>query len=158
MPAIGMPESEIGMLFECMTYASRPLRDTAEDLTQQYGLGPRGVHILAVIDNGADYPVDIAKTFDVSRSLITSELNHLLDAELIEAQQSKQDRRRTNLSLTPKGRRVLVELRAEIHRLFEAGAKGFTRSEILTCIRVLRAFRAVSGAVSDALPKDRTPE
>lgn len=136
-----MSEIEVGELFECMTFASRPLRDSAAALTQKHGLGPRGVHILAVIDAGAGYPLDIARAFDVGRSLITAELNRLIDAGLIRTRQSVADRRRTHLTLTSKGKKVRIALRAEMQRMFEASAPGFTRDEILTCIRVLKAFR-----------------
>jgi DNA-binding MarR family transcriptional regulator len=145
--ALEMSEDELGELFESMSFASRPLRDTAINLTQTYGLGPRGVHILALIDGGADYPIEIAEAFDVSRSLITAELNRLVDAGLIKAQQGQEDRRRTRLSLTGKGKKVRLALRREMQGLFELCALGFTRDEILTCNRVLKAFNSKSRSI-----------
>lgn len=132
---------EIGFICEGLALSSRPLRFATQAITQEYSLGPRGAWMVLLISTGEVYPLDLTKIFQVGRSLITAELNRLVDAGLITYQQSTQDGRRVQLALTPVGQKVLERVKADTAKLVLDRLKAYSREEILLCAKLLRDFR-----------------
>lgn len=132
---------EIGFICEGLALSSRPLRFATQAITQEYSLGPRGAWMVLLISTGEVYPLDLTKIFQVGRSLITAELNRLIDAGLINYQQSTQDGRRVRLALTPLGEKICERVKTDTAKLVLERLRAYTREEVLLCARLLRDFR-----------------
>lgn len=138
---------EIGFISEGMSFASRPIRNATQDITDEYSLGPRGAWMIRLISRGEVYPLDMTKVFHIGRSLITAELTRLIDAGLITYSKSSNDGRRVELTLTPLGELVNRRVKQELTKLITRRLSSYTREEVLLCARMLHDFR-VSGSES----------
>ena len=131
---------EIAFLAEGLAFGPRVLRIATAKVTESYSLGPRGAWILNVISHGVAYPLELASIFCVGRSLITAELSRLTEAGLIDARPGKDDRRRTELTLTPLGHKASAEIREELSAIIRQRLAGFDGDEIRLAAEVLRAL------------------
>jgi DNA-binding MarR family transcriptional regulator len=132
---------EINLIGEGLLLASRPLRLATQKITDEYLLGPRGAWMLRLISKGKVYPLDLAKAFDIGRSLITAELNRLSDAGLINYTRSDSDGRRLELRLTALGERVSRRVKQDLSKLITRRLSGYTREQVALCARMLLDFR-----------------
>jgi DNA-binding MarR family transcriptional regulator len=138
---------DLGLLAEGVAFASRPLKLATHTVTQRFNLGPRGAWILNLISNGVVHPTVLSTVFQVGRSLITAELVRLTDAGLIVAQPGQDDRRRSELALTPAGEAACRQIREDISTIFLDNLRGYSADEIRKFTRMLRDVRG-----------DRAPE
>ncbi len=109
-------------------------------VTEHYNLGPRGAWILNVISHGVAYPLELSQVFCVGRSLITAEIARLTEAGLVDARPGQDDRRKTELTLTPRGKQASGEIRAEMLRIVRRRLAGFAPGEVRLVSEALRAL------------------
>lgn len=140
-PSLKLSWDEIGFVCEGLSLASRPMSLATKSITEEYSLGPRGAWIVLLVTAGEVFPMDLTKIFQVGRSLITAELNRLIDAGLITYRKSAVDARRIELALTPLGEKVCERVKAETAKLVLGRLKMYTRDEVLLCAQMLRDFR-----------------
>ena len=133
--------NELGLVAEGVAYAQRPLRAATRQVTQQYDLGPRGAWILSLISGGRCYPLDLSKALKAGRSLITAELVRLTRAGLVTATADSEDRRRSQLALTPLGQEACESVRAEMARIVRRNLSAYSSDEVRLFIRMLRDVR-----------------
>jgi DNA-binding MarR family transcriptional regulator len=132
---------DLGSLAEGLAFASRPLKLATQSVTQRYDLGPRGAWILNLISNGVVHPTVLSTIFQVGRSLITAELVRLTDAGLIAAHPGQEDRRRSELALTPAGEAACRQIREDISTIFLGNLRGYSAEEIRKFTAMLRDVR-----------------
>lgn len=132
---------EIGFLTEGLSFAQRPIRAAAAQVTRQHGLGPRGAFILSLISGGVAYPNELALALKTGRSLITAELTRLTEAGLVAATPGETDRRRSRLSLTAAGEAACEATRAAMHRIVTRNLAAYTAEEVRLFARMLRDVR-----------------
>jgi DNA-binding MarR family transcriptional regulator len=140
---------EIAFLAEGLAFGPRALRAATAKVTEHYGLGPRGAWILNVISHGVAYPLELANVFCVGRSLITAELSRLSDAGLIDAKPGRNDRRKTELTLTPLGKAASEEIRAELSAVIRRRLAGYSADEAKLAAEMLRALATEPEAPSE---------
>lgn len=128
---------DLGLLSQGLSFAGRPVRLAAQKITEQYDLGPRGAWMLNLIQHGIVFPHELSDVFRIGRSLVSIELARLDKAGLVESRPGETDRRRTELSLTKKGKAAVDEVRAEIARILAIGFEGYSPREIRLCARML---------------------
>jgi DNA-binding MarR family transcriptional regulator len=138
--AVEIERDELAFLAEGLAYGPRALLSATRNVTARYDLGPRGAWIVNVISHGITYPLELATTFGVGRSLITAELARLIDAGLIASRPSDRDRRKTELTLTPLGEAAAQEVRAEFVSIVNTRLAGFSPAELRLASEVLRAL------------------
>lgn len=133
--------NEVGMVYEGMAFASRPLRSVTDQINKRHDLGPRGTWILLMISNGCQHPLDIATMLKIGRSLVTAELGRLEKAALLVSRKSAADQRRSELTVTPAGAAICAEVRAAMKAMLYERWAQYTPDQIRLCARMLRDFR-----------------
>lgn len=133
--------AELAPVMEGLAFSQRPLRAATRGVTARYSLGPRGAFMLSLITNGICFPGDISLAMKIGRSLVTAELARLTDAGLVTARIGANDRRRSELALTPKGQAACDEVRAEMARIIRRNLTGYSRGEVELFARMLRDVR-----------------
>jgi DNA-binding MarR family transcriptional regulator len=128
---------DIAFLVHGMAFASGPLHHATGAVTERYDLGPRGTWVLNLVSNGIHHPHELAELLRIGRSLVSAELARLTDAELIVARQGKDDRRRSELALTPLGEAALKEVRSELAKLVTESLGHYAPEELRLCGRIL---------------------
>lgn len=128
---------DLAPIIEGLVFAGRPIGEATQGVTDRYDLGPRGCHILSAINSGISFPLDLASLLKIGRSLVTAELNRLTAAGLIEATPGKDDRRRSELSLTAKGLQASIEVSGELDRIIRNNLSAYTAEEVRLFSRML---------------------
>ena len=141
MKPLDLSWDEISLIGEGLSQASRPLKLATQKITDEYSLGPRGAWMLRLISKGKSYPLDLAKAFNIGRSLITAELNRLSEAGLITYTKSVSDGRRLELRLTALGERVSRRVKQDLSKLITHRLSGYTHEQVALCARMLLDFR-----------------
>jgi DNA-binding MarR family transcriptional regulator len=132
---------EIGVIVQGLSFASRPFWGITKGITAEYALGPRGAWILRLIESGQVlHPLDVTNFFKISRSVISDELARLSERRLIVYRQSKQDGRRVELALTPRGEELSARVRQEITKLVNERFSLYSRETMLQFGRMLHDF------------------
>lgn len=140
MPETNVPGwDKIGKLVEGLAYASRPIHASARDVAKKLGLGRRGPFILNLVSEGREYPNELATKFGTSRSLITADLNRLIEAGLLTATSAETDKRRTRLQLTEAGRVVCGNIRSEMARIVTRNLATYSEDETRLFMEMLQA-------------------
>lgn len=137
-----MTDEDVAYFCSAVGVALRPMNDASSLIAQKYDLGPRGPWILGMIQVGVTSPSRLSELLGIGRSLLTSELNRLSRAQLIDTRKHVGDGRRVMLSLTPEGTACNEQLRAHLTSLTQERLTGYSREEILLCTRLLRDFAA----------------
>lgn len=137
----GLGWDEIGLVVEGLAFGQRPIRAAAREVTERFGLGPRGAFILSLISSGICYPLDLATALKIGRSLVTAELDKLRDAGLVTATPGAEDRRRSRLALTPAGEAACEEVRSTMQRIVTRNLAAYSPDEVRLFIRMLRDVR-----------------
>lgn len=134
--------NDLGLLSQGLSFGGRSVRLAAQKITQQYDLGPRGAWMLNLIEHGVVFPHELSDVFRIGRSLVSIELARLDKAGLVESRPGETDRRRTELSLTPKGKAAVAQVRDEIAEILRAGFAGYSPREIRLCARMLMDLKS----------------
>lgn len=135
---------EIAVFCNLLGVAPRQLAMGREAITERYDLGPRGAWIVGLLEVGVNSPSGLTEVLCIGRSLVTAEINRLLQAGLISGNQSVSDGRRTVLALTDEGKQVSRELRQTVNDFVTSRLAGYSREAILACTALLQDF--VGGA------------
>jgi DNA-binding MarR family transcriptional regulator len=133
-----LTDEEIAHLCSVIGVAPRQLMIARETVTSEFDLGPRGAWMLGMIEVGIDSPSKLADALRIGRSLATTEINRLCDAGLIEATRGAGDGRRSQLTLTARGRKVNDRLRRALAEFIGQRLGHYSRGELMLCARILR--------------------
>ncbi|MBW8753706.1 MAG: winged helix DNA-binding protein [Sphingomonadales bacterium] len=128
---------DIAFLVHGMAMASGPVQHATDSVTSRHDLGPRGTSIINLIAIGIKHPHELAEIMQIGRSLVSAELARLTEAGLIVSRQGEQDRRRSELTLTPVGEAVLDEIRFALSRLVTESLGHYRPEELRLCSRIL---------------------
>lgn len=142
---------EIGLIAEGLALGLMPIEQATDPIIAQYDLGPRGAMIMGLISSGKRFPTELSEALRTGRSLITSDLARLTEAGLITATRSRDDRRRTELGLTGKGKAAWQRARGEMERILRINLAHYSAREIRLFIRMLCDARRLVSA-GPALP------
>lgn len=130
--------TDIGRFAEAISFARRELFAPVEGIRDRHRLGPRGIWIIGVISSGrVRFQSDIAKLWQIGRSMVTEEIAPLVRAGLVMAATDEADRRQIRLALTDKGRAVNEELGNAFSSLINQRLAGYGKDEIELCIDML---------------------
>jgi DNA-binding MarR family transcriptional regulator len=143
-PSDGSELPDVAPIIEGLVFAGRPIDQATQSVTSQYDLGPRGCYILSAINSGITYPLELASLLRIGRSLVTAELNRLSAAGLITSAPGKDDRRRSELSLTATGRRASAEVSKRLDQTIRGNLAGYTDEEVRLFSRMLADVSKVS--------------
>ncbi len=99
-------DPELELFFQSINRLRLITRDSLRDLSQDYSLSERGLHILGLVYVGLDQPGKLVKYLGVPPSSITFETDKLVAARLLIRLPNPTDRRGIRLSLTDQGRDV----------------------------------------------------
>lgn len=128
---------ELGQIVEGMAFAQRAINGAGISTIKAYSLGPRGPWICTLIAGGVIYPLELAMVLKCGRSLVTAELARLTEAGLITATPGKHDRRRSELALTPAGKKAATQVRSELIRILRRNLAGYSAKELSLFARML---------------------
>jgi DNA-binding MarR family transcriptional regulator len=132
---------EVGFLLQSIMAATRQWRNATQRIRDEFSLKPRGPWILGLIYSGnVVFPADLAKFFQCSPSLITGELDRVIDAGLVTTRKHEADGRQIELLLTPLGQEVSQSISATVLEMVQKPLSKYTREEVLLCARLLRHF------------------
>jgi DNA-binding MarR family transcriptional regulator len=112
----------------------------------QYRIAPHGItlsqwlHLRALWDNKGMTQSALSKYIGVEKASSTAVLNYLDARQLIRRVRNKDDRRVTNLELTPKGAALVRKLIPRAIELNAAARQGLDLDELAICIRLVRAM------------------
>lgn len=137
---LDLATNEIVMFSSAIAQAAVKVRETRQEITDRYDLGPRGSWILDLIYAGFDSPSRLANPMGIGRSLVTAELKRLTEAGLIEQAQCPDDRRRLMLTLTALGDRTRRQVIDDMSAFLEDRLGEHSREELLFCGRLLQTF------------------
>ena len=122
------------------------ITQVAEDLhrDESISIGMRGVLEYLLRNSDANVPT-IARRRHVSRQLIQTLVNSLLDQNLVELVDNPAHRRSPLVSLRPSGERMLGRMRRREHSHFESIGSNVSEARITSATRTLRAIRVEFG-------------
>lgn len=135
-----LSHDDIRFFSHALTSARGQFTYATKALCTEFGLGPRGPWIIGLVGREPLAPHALASLFDVGRSLITAELNKLVDAGLIVHEKDKTDGRRVILSLTPAGRKAFDRLGDDLDTFMAGRLSGHSRDDIMRCAQILTDF------------------
>lgn len=107
-PRARLPSGPIGRLLASVGNLSTLLGVIHSRYAQDRDLGIRGISTLSAISEGHSSPGDIARLRMLPPSVVSGDLNRLLDVNMIERRRDSDDGRRLLYSLTESGRDVLA--------------------------------------------------
>lgn len=131
---------EIALFCNVLGVAPLQLAKAREAITARYDLGPRGAWIVGLLEVGVNSPSGLTDVLCIGRSLVTAEINRLLQAGLISGNQDASDGRRTVLALTEEGKQVSRELRQRVNDFVTGRLAGYSREAILAATALLQDF------------------
>lgn len=138
---VDLSRIELGLLFNGLSQALRPIRVAVSEITKEFDLGPRGAFILSLIDGGVVHPLDIAVALGIRPSSATAELRRLTDAGLVQSRQDNVDRRKTVLSLTAGGQAASNKNFQAMTRVVLANLRDYSPGELRLFSRMLSDVR-----------------
>lgn len=127
-----------------LVFAQRPIDAAGKEVADSFDLGPRGPFILSLIDRGLCYPKDLATVLRIGPSLVTAEIARLTEAGLV-ATTAGTDRRRTQLSLTPRGEAVNATARNRLVAIVEQNLSAYSAEDVSLFAGMLRAVGRFPG-------------
>jgi len=108
-----------------------------------------GLLRLLAVTEGERGVMDLARELGVNPAAVTRQVQELERAGLVRRRADRQDRRRSHVSLSPKGRRVFAEIHVRTHELERSLAAVLGEEEMRGAARVLGRLRvAVEGFVA----------
>jgi len=131
---------ELGYFFGALSAARDHFGHVTRAISSEYRIGPRGPWIIGLIGRQPVSPHELARDFNIGRSLVTSELTQLQDAALICVTKNASDKRRVELSLTPLGHTVRDRLSHDLAALLKTRLSAYSKAEILLVAKMLTDF------------------
>jgi len=153
-PAPQLSEQEVALFCTAVGVAPKGMADAAADLIERYDLGRRGAWIMGMISSGLNSPSRLSDAFCIGRSLVTAELNRLVEAGLVETRKDAKDGRRLRLHLTEIGEVENERVQASVNALVNGKLSGYSREQVMLCAEVLFTL---AGNQADTL-QDNDPE
>ncbi|MDE2405728.1 MAG: winged helix-turn-helix transcriptional regulator [Sphingomonadales bacterium] len=139
--------ADVGRFAEAISFARKELFAPVQGIRERHGLGPRGIWIIGLIANGrVRLQSDIARLWQIGRSMVTEEVTQLVRAGLVLAVPDESDRRQVRLSLTAPGREANEELGGAFADLINGRLAGYRPEDIELCIRLLRDLAGRDGS------------
>ena len=151
VPAAKVPEAamlsheDMSAFTHALTAARGQFTNATKALCVEFALGPRGPWIIGLVGRDPIAPHELASFFNVGRSLITAELNKLIEAGLIAHEKDATDGRRVALSLTTAGRKVYDRLGEDLDTFLTQRLSTYSREEVMLCTRLLSDFATGGG-------------
>jgi DNA-binding MarR family transcriptional regulator len=138
--------AEVGNFAEAVSAARTALLSAAKEVRTEYSLGLRGPWIIGLISSGRiRTQSDLVRHYQVGRSIIAEEVAPLTAAGLVSTRPSPSDRRQLELSLTPRGFQVNEQLGNSLVRIMHERLSGYSRYDLLFCMRLLEALGGAPG-------------
>jgi DNA-binding MarR family transcriptional regulator len=142
--------AEVGNFAEAVSAARTALLAAAKEVREEYSLGLRGPWIIGLISSGRiRTQSDLVRRYQVGRSIIAEEVAPLTAAGLVSTRPSPSDRRQLELSLTPRGFKVNEQLGESLIRVVKGRLSGYSRYDLLFCMRLLNDLSDRSGEVDN---------
>ncbi len=95
------------------------------------GISRHHLEILKLLyEEGTLHVAEIADLLLISKSQMTRLIDELIDRGMVERQQDMQDRRKSNILLTPKGAAIVEKVRAHIQGNIKAWLSSLTDQEL----------------------------
>jgi DNA-binding MarR family transcriptional regulator len=94
------------------------------------------------VENGSMGVVDLARALGVTPAIVTRQVQELEAEGLLRRRNASRDRRRTQIHITPRGRRAFERLHRRAHELQTRVLEGLEDEEIVTACHVLSRLRA----------------
>lgn len=115
------PVADVSRFLRGMWRLNRALAQQLEPLLEEkHGLDARTFFILKTIHGGAAYPKALAATLKIPSTLLSRYLDALNKKGYLERHIDEHDSRRTRLTLTPEGERVMRETDETLHEVVSA--------------------------------------
>jgi DNA-binding MarR family transcriptional regulator len=132
-----LPSGPIGRLLASIGNLSNSLGAIHSRYAQNHDLGARGIWTLSAISEGHASPGAIARLLMVPPSVVSGDLNRLLDAGLIERRRDGSDGRRLVYSLTEDGSALLSGAHSIYVSILGDKMASYPPEEIERLLRVL---------------------
>lgn len=132
-----LPSGPIGRLLASVGNLSSSLNTVHSRYAQDHGLGTRGIWTLSAISEGHDSPGQIARLMMLPPSVVSGDLNGLLEAGMIERQRDETDGRRLIYTLTERGQALLSGAHNVYVELLGAKMDSYDQAEIERSLRLL---------------------
>jgi DNA-binding MarR family transcriptional regulator len=134
--------TRLGAAFKGVTAATRRLR--GRETHRPGELSFAQFHLLFhLAEQGRLSTGQLATAAELVPATATQMLDGLERAGLVERERSEEDRRIVMCALTPRGRKVVAERRAEIERHWQDALAAFSPSELETAADVLEHLRTM---------------
>jgi DNA-binding MarR family transcriptional regulator len=132
-----LPSGPIGRLLASVGNLSAMLGVVHGRYAQSQDLGIRGIRTLSAISEGHASPGDIARLGMLPPSVVSGDLNRLLDAGMIERRRHGSDGRRLLYNLTGSGRDVLAGAHALYVDMLGEKMASYPPGELNRLLRIL---------------------
>jgi DNA-binding MarR family transcriptional regulator len=132
-----LPAGPIGRLLASVGNLSHLLDSIHSRYAQAHGLGTRGIWTLSAISEGRTSPGDIARLMLIPPSVVSGDLNQLLEAGLIERRKHTGDKRRLIYTLTEEGQALLSGAHAVYVEVMGDLLDAYPRAELDQMLRML---------------------
>jgi len=110
------------------------------------------IQTIAALGRGHEMTAgQLAKSAELTPATITSILDQLEDANIVERRRSTKDRRVCNVALTPEGWELLERKLAVWHGLWAERLAGFSDEEIATASAILHEVTGILDTVASSL-------
>jgi len=143
-----LPSGPIGRLLASIGNLSTSLGAIHSRFAQANDIGPRGIWILSWISEGQGNPGAIARAMILPPSVISGDLNRLVECGLVVRQRAAADARRLDYSLTQAGQALLAQAHA---RYVEILADKFAKYPAEQVDALLRMLFEIGGHVRSHL-------
>jgi DNA-binding MarR family transcriptional regulator len=132
-----MPPGPTSQLLNDLGKIIYRLNAVIRPLAERHDLGPRGMWALRCIADGKVYPSDIAAAMMVGPSLVTKDLQRLMEAQLVTRQPDPSDGRRSCFELTKKGRDLSMEGFSLLEKRVAPKLKSYDAKDLVSFLRIL---------------------
>ena len=110
------------------------------------------IRTIAALGRGREMTAgQLAKSAELTPATITSILDQLEEANIVERRRSAEDRRVCNVALTPEGWKLLERKLEVWHGLWAERLAGFSDEEIATASAILHEVTGILDAVASSL-------
>ncbi|MCR5870999.1 MULTISPECIES: MarR family winged helix-turn-helix transcriptional regulator [unclassified Sphingomonas] len=132
-----LPSGPIGRLLASIGNLSTSLGAIHARFAQDHGLGPRGIWIMSWISEGQGNPGAIARAMILPPSVISGDLNRLVEQGLVVRQRGAADGRRLDYSLTETGQALLAKAHARYVAILQGKFAEYPPDQIDALLRIL---------------------